>query len=149
MSDGLHNSVLALIRLYHRRLHPDQDNMTPATTSRELLGFRRMLTIEEDREADEAFDVAIQAALVDDPELMTGAVADLLHELADKVILAYGTAMRVGVDLDKVVYAVMRANMGKVANPDPTKKAIKPDGWMPADAEVLAIVEAANARCPA
>jgi predicted HAD superfamily Cof-like phosphohydrolase len=138
-----HDTVLRMVREYHEKLHPDQVDMTPATADADLIRFRRDLFTEEAAEALDEFTVAEWEAAEGMPVWKrTIAVARLMHELADAVIVAYGTAMRLGVDLDAVMHAVMLANMSKVANPP--GKATKPPGWVPADTAVLALVTVAN-----
>lgn len=72
----------------------------------------------------------------------------IAHELADVVIVAYGTAHSYGIPLDRVIEAVMEANFAKVG-PDGQKryradgKLLKPPGWRPAD---VAAVLAEHAR---
>jgi phosphoribosyl-ATP pyrophosphohydrolase len=44
----------------------------------------------------------------------SGRIADVAHELADVVYVAYGTALVYGVDLDEVIAEVHRANMSKL-----------------------------------
>ena len=43
-----------------------------------------------------------------------GSLADIAHELADVVYVAYGTALAYGIDLDPVIAEVHRANMTKL-----------------------------------
>jgi len=71
-------------------------------------------------------------------------LANLAQELADVVYVAYGTALTYGIDLDKVLAEVHRANMAKLG-PDgkPTVingRVVKPTGWQRPDvAGVLGI----------
>lgn len=122
--------VMRLIREYHEKYHPDQIDMTPLTATADLLEFRRMLFAEEAKESLDAWD--------------EGNISHLIHELADVVIVALGTAMRLNVDLDEVMAVVLEAGMQKIPNPDPSGKAIKPPGYVPADAAVRRIVEKAG-----
>jgi predicted HAD superfamily Cof-like phosphohydrolase len=68
-------------------------------------------------------------------------VAHLLHELADVVIVAYGTASFLGVDLEDVIREAMLAGMSKVPNPDPNGKALKPEDFVPADERIRWLVD--------
>jgi len=43
-----------------------------------------------------------------------GSLAEIAHELADVVYVAYGTALAYGIDLDAVLAEVHRANMTKL-----------------------------------
>jgi hypothetical protein len=96
-------------------------------------GFRLKLFVEESNEAIEAHGE--YATAVSHPSIseltLNRATAHLLQELADTVIVAYGTASRLGFDLEDVIFAVMRAAMRKTRNPDPAGKALKPAGWIP------------------
>jgi predicted HAD superfamily Cof-like phosphohydrolase len=88
------------------------------------LGLRRKLHDEEGRELLEALDLGDDAAIV--------------HELADVVYIAYGTAHTRGYPLDAVIAAVHRANMAKVGPGGSLRfradgKLLKPLGWKPAD----------------
>lgn len=134
------DNIASLIHDYHVRMHPDHLGGTPQTIAPELLAFRRRLHDEEVLEVAEAWDTAEEAG----PRSRSIAIGHLLHELADVVIVAYGTADYMGVDFDAVLRAVMRANMGKVPPTQPGGKATKPPGWEPADDVVLDIVCAAD-----
>ena len=66
-----------------------------------------------------------------------GDLAEIAHELADVVYVAYGTALAYGVDLDAVLAEVHRANMSKLG-PDGLPvivdgKVQKGAGFRPAD----------------
>lgn len=63
----------------------------------------------------------------------------ILHELADVVVVCYGTAHAFDLDLDAALDEVHRANMEKVKPPDGSEpirredgKILKPDGFRPA-----------------
>jgi predicted HAD superfamily Cof-like phosphohydrolase len=133
-------TITDLVHAYHVRMHPDHLGGTPQTITPELLAFRRRLHDEEVREVTEAWDTAEEAG----PLSRSIALAHLLHELADVVIVAYGTADYLGVDFDQVLRAVMRANMAKVPPTVPGGKATKPAGWVPAGDAVLDMVCAAD-----
>lgn len=75
-------------------------------------------------------------------ELALGNLVGVAHELADVLVVAYGTADLLGIDLDAVLAEVMRANLAK-AGPDGPRfrddgKLLKPDTFRPAD--VAAVV---------
>jgi predicted HAD superfamily Cof-like phosphohydrolase len=140
MSETETGTITEFVHAYHVRMHPDHLGGTPQTITPELLAFRRWLHDEEVREVAEAWNGAEDAGLLARP----ARIAHLLHELADVVIVAYGTADYLGVDFDQVLRAVMRANMAKVPPTVPGGKATKPAGWVPADAAVLDIVCAAD-----
>jgi predicted HAD superfamily Cof-like phosphohydrolase len=65
-------------------------------------------------------------------------IAEIAHELADVVYVAYGTALTYGIDLDSVIAEVHRANMSKLdADGRPQYredgKIFKGDRFRPAD----------------
>jgi NTP pyrophosphatase (non-canonical NTP hydrolase) len=106
-------SLHEVVTVYHQQMHPDHLGGTPATIPEELLSFRRMLHDEEVREVAEAWD---ELEEVDEDSVYFGdarehppveAIGQLLHELADVVIVAYGTAAYIGIDLRDVIDAVM------------------------------------------
>jgi predicted HAD superfamily Cof-like phosphohydrolase len=137
-----------MVRAYHEKFHPDHREATPLTITPELLSFRRRLHDEEVREVTEAWDAVEN--WIGTHRFRATDIAHLVHELADLVIVAYGTASFVGVDLDDVITVVMKANMSKSPNPDPAGKALKPSGFMPAAETIGAIVRALDAapeRC--
>lgn len=141
-----------MVRAYHEKFHPDHREATPLTVSPDRLLSRLALDLEEVREVQEEFRAAIYTSSTRDtfPDAAVAAVARLLHELADRTIIAYGTATFLGVDLDDVINIVMRANMGKERNPDAGGKAVKPDGFVSAIAGITALVSALDAtpeRC--
>lgn len=133
-----------LVRRYHERFHPDQHEATPLTIPPELLTFRRRLHDEEVLEVAEAWN-AVEARMGNISKHLADDMAHLLHELADLVIVAYGTATFLGVDLEDVVTLVMQANMRKIPNPDPIGKALKPPGFITAE---LAVREYVRVRTP-
>jgi predicted HAD superfamily Cof-like phosphohydrolase len=124
-----------LVRRYHERFHPDQHEATPLTIPPELLAFRRRLHDEEVLEVAEAWN-DVEARMGSISKRLANDFGHLLHELADLVIVAYGTASFLGVDLEDVVKIVMAANMRKIPNPDPTGKALKPPGFVSANLAV-------------
>jgi predicted HAD superfamily Cof-like phosphohydrolase len=128
-----------LVRPYHEKMHPEHLGYRPSTVPADLMKFRRRLDHEESAEVVEAWD-AYEA----NPGNHQAELAHLLHELADRTIVAYGTAQAVGVDLDDVIVAVMRANMRKVPPTVPGGKATKPAGWVPADEVIHELVRRAE-----
>lgn len=126
------------IHVYHDKMHADHLGFDVDTLPPELLAFRRRLHTEEVKEVDDAWD---------DVEMGPGAyerdeaLAHLLHELADVVIVAFGTADYLGINFDGVLRAVMRANMKKIPPKVPGGKATKPDGWIPADDVILELIK--------
>lgn len=76
--------------------------------------------------------------------------AAIAAELADVVIVAYGTAHSYGIPLDRAIEAVMGANFAKIG-PDGQKhyradgKLLKPPGWRPADVAAVLAEYAARA----
>lgn len=125
--------ICELTKLYHAKFHPDQKEATPQTLPLSLFAFRVRLQAEEDQESFEAHGEYLTAR--NHPEIselsLNRATAHLLQELADKCIVAFGTAAFLGFDLEEVIFAVMRAAMRKERNPDPNGKALKPAGWIP------------------
>jgi predicted HAD superfamily Cof-like phosphohydrolase len=90
----------------------------------ELAAFRARLLAEERLEATDA--------------LLSGSLADIAQELADLVYVAYGTAISLGIDLDKAIAEVHRANMSKLDDDGRPRyrgdgKVLKPAGWTPPD----------------
>lgn len=129
------------IRKYHEKMHPEHTGFTVDSLPGELLAFRRRLHDEEVREVVEAWDTLDLASYTTDRD---EALGQLLHELADVVIVAFGTADYLGVNFDDVLNAVMRANMRKVPPTTAGGKATKPAGWEPADAVIVEIIKAAR-----
>jgi predicted HAD superfamily Cof-like phosphohydrolase len=79
-------------------------------------------------------------------ELIRKDAALLLDAMADSIYVIVGTALEFGLPLDKCWDIVQRANMGKV---DSTTgkvrrredgKILKPDGWVPPDEQILALI---------
>lgn len=73
---------------------------TPGPVPADVADVRQRLL---DEEADEVA-TAVQG----------GDLAEIAHELADVVYVAYGTALAYGIDLDTVLREVHRANMSKL-----------------------------------
>ncbi len=62
----------------------------------------------------------------------------IASELADLMVVVYGTASVLGIELDDVFREIMRANMRKIGDDGRVRrredgKILKPDGWYPAD----------------
>jgi NTP pyrophosphatase (non-canonical NTP hydrolase) len=135
----LHETWRHLLSEYHATLHPEHLGYGPLTMPAEVMSFRKRLFAEEAREALDEFDQCHPMAGGPD----TGTVTHLVHELADTVFVAYGTAELLGIDLDAVLLAVAEANAQKRRNPDPDGKAIKPPDFVPATEAIRLIVEQA------
>ncbi|MER5205059.1 MazG nucleotide pyrophosphohydrolase domain-containing protein [Streptomyces sp. NPDC002825] len=88
-----------LVRAFHRAFGLDV-GAAPANVTPELARHRQVLLEEEVAELAEA--------------TQAGRLADIAHELADVVYVAYGTAAVHGIDLDAVLAEVHRANMSKL-----------------------------------
>lgn len=109
-------TVAEQVREFHEHFgYPVSDR--PEVPSDGLRELRRRLVAEEAREVDEALEA-------DD-------LAWVAHELADLVYVAYGTALTYGIDLDRVIAIVHRANMTKEVGV--TGKAFKGPQFVPAD----------------
>lgn len=105
------------VRHFHETFgYPISD--TPVVPNDGLKALRRTLIREE---ADE-LDSAVEA---DD-------LVGVAHELGDIVYVAYGTALTYGIDLDKVIDEIHRANMTKERRVT-TGKAVKGSKFVAAD----------------
>ena len=88
-----------LVRRFHEVFglhHPDRPTAVPP----DVAEHRQQLLAEEVAEVAEA--------------VRGGELAQIAHELADVVYVAYGTAVTYGIDLDAVLAEVHRANMSKL-----------------------------------
>jgi predicted HAD superfamily Cof-like phosphohydrolase len=115
---------------------PDRPQVPDAAT----VALRETLVDEEYAEVKAAF-ARLSAAIAqgDGDEAAVRAMADLVHELADLLYVAYGGILACGVDPDRVFAEVHRANMEKSSGPRRADgKQLKPDGWRPAD--VLGVI---------
>lgn len=144
------SKLRSLVRAYHRKMHPDHLGHGPLDIPADLWAFRRRLDHEEHREVVTAWDEldhltrdTRRRGARPDPELVLVKLAALLHELADRTIVAYGTSDCSGVDFDEVLETVMAANMNKEPPTVPGGKATKPPGWQSAELAVLDIVRQA------
>lgn len=100
----------------------------PAVPPAEVLELRRALISEECAEVMEVFERLRSEKAGDE------ALADLSHEIADLLYVAYGTLLACGVDPDGVFRELHRANMLKVSGPRREDgKQMKPPGFEPAD----------------
>ncbi|MFE0254346.1 hypothetical protein [Streptomyces sp. NPDC059010] len=88
-----------LVRAFHRAFGLGIGS-TPANVKPGLARHRQVLLEEEVAELAEATE--------------SGRLADIAHEPADVVYIAYGTAAVHGIDLDAVLAEVHRANMSKL-----------------------------------
>lgn len=93
-------SAAALVREFHETFGLSVFERTAAM--REL---RARLTREEAREAADA--------------ILSGDLEATAKELADQVVIAYGTALVLGIDLDAAVRAVHASNMSKMGDVGP------------------------------
>lgn len=134
------------IRRYHERMHPEHVGFSVDTLPTDLLAFRRRLHDEEVREVGAAWDEVEQSAPTENSvsEIGDELIGHLMHELADVVIVAFGTADYLGLDFDAILNAVMRANMRKVPPTEPGGKATKPAGWVPSDAVIVELIKASR-----
>lgn len=77
-------------------------------------------------------------------ELVVGDLLGIAKELADVVYSAYGTAIALGIDLDRVISSVHESNMTKMGPDGPherdpqTGKILKGPAFVPADLTWLA-----------
>ncbi|MEU5598756.1 MazG nucleotide pyrophosphohydrolase domain-containing protein [Streptomyces sp. NPDC020298] len=93
------SSPADLVREFHRAFGLDARTV-PTEVAPALAAHRGELLAEE---AAEVAEVSV-----------TGPLDRLVHELADVVYVAYGTALVHGVDLDQVIAEIHRANMSKL-----------------------------------
>lgn len=98
---------------------------TPTIPSTDHCLLRCTLLTEE---SEEACAELLSAAEGD------GNLARIAKELADVLIVTYGTALEFGIDLDAVMAEVHKSNMSKVGGPRRSDgKQLKPKGWEPPD----------------
>ncbi|GAA5072846.1 putative HAD superfamily Cof-like phosphohydrolase [Thermocatellispora tengchongensis] len=110
------DSIARSVREFHDKLGLGVAD-SPALLPPEQAELRRRLLHEEVRELDEAVE--------------SGDLVAIAHELADVVYVAYGTAVTYGIDLDRVLAEIHRANMTK--SPPSGGKARKGPGFVPPD----------------
>jgi predicted HAD superfamily Cof-like phosphohydrolase len=98
--NGGPGSPVALVAEFHRRAHlPIAASPTTALPS-DLTELRTRLVEEEVRELRDATEAGSLVAVAD--------------ALADIVYVAYGAALTYGIDLDRVIEEVHRANLSKL-----------------------------------
>ncbi|MER5493724.1 MazG nucleotide pyrophosphohydrolase domain-containing protein [Streptomyces sp. NPDC002454] len=100
-----------LVRAFHQACGLDARD-TPHEVPPALAAHRQDLLAEE---VDEVAEVAV-----------SGPLDRFAHELADVVYVAYGTALVHGIDLDRVIAEIHRANMSKIG-PDGVPR-VRADG---------------------
>lgn len=99
-----------------REFHEAFDVPMGDPTPRELAERRRTLHREEHAEVNDALH-ALAVDLLDEAERRKRLEA-LARELADEMVVAYGTAEVLGIDLDAAFDAVMDSNMSKMPGCD-------------------------------
>lgn len=74
---------------------------------------------------------------------------EVIDGLCDTIVVSYGTAESIGIDLEPFYDEVMRTNMAKKDGPiDANGKRLKPPGWTPPDIRgVLAKVMEQRKNC--
>lgn len=112
-------SLLDDVREFHEALDiPIEPHPTLATEERRRL--RWALISEESNEVFEALESADLVGIADG--------------LADLIYVAVGTAIELGIPLDRVWDEVHRSNMAKRGGPvREDGKRLKPEGWQPPD----------------
>lgn len=112
-------SLLADVRAFHEAMEiPVESSPTLATHDRRRL--RGDLIAEEAEETVCALD--------------SGDLVEIADGLADLIYVAVGTALELGIPLDRVWDEVHRSNMAKRGGPVRADgKQLKPEGWQPPD----------------
>ena len=129
------------VEAYHNKYHPDQPNLTPKSAEHDLVQFRYDIFREESLEANEEFMLLLDAfELGYSEDHKVEIVSALVHELGDTIFAAMGGMQRLGVDPGVVLKFIIEANMSKVRNYEPHGKAIKPEGFVPAQVKILEYV---------
>lgn len=108
-----------------------EEPTTPTIPDVDTIRLRYKLIREEFHEVETELDCAKDG---DDN------LANLAKELADLLVVTYGTARTFGIDIDAVMREVHRSNMSKLgADGKPVRredgKILKGDGYTPADVE--------------
>lgn len=130
--------------------------MEPGSPGRYVEQFHRALGLPVADAPQQPFPTRLAtdrlALLQEEVDELTRAVRDgdlpaAADALADVVYVAYGTALSLGVDLDRVLAAVHESNMAKRV-PGPPRlgahgKVVKPAGWKPPN--IVAITGARRA----
>jgi predicted HAD superfamily Cof-like phosphohydrolase len=89
------------------------------------------------------FEVNTDPWDVSEPDLV-----EVIDGLCDTIVVCYGTAESIGIDLEPFMDEVMRTNMAKVGGPvNEHGKRLKPPGWQPPNiAGILARLSLTDAR---
>ena len=103
----------------------------------ETIVLRKKLIKEERKEADEALDNLLESVEAGaSKEVLQDNMEHLAKELADLVYVTYGTAERLGIDLDAAFETVHASNMSKIGGEHrPDGKLLKPDDYIVPDME--------------
>lgn len=121
MADSPARSVQEWMRAVGQPVHSHPQDYVPADTA----ALRTRLMWEESAELAHA--------------IAHGNLAAIAHELADIVVVAYGTAATFGLDLDRAVDEVMQANRSKFVEGVPVLRAdgkvLKGPNYQPPDME--------------
>lgn len=111
-------------------------------------GLRAKLIMEEAAETCAALGFHVDYVLVDPvtDDYLVGQnvkqgdqdLIEAIDGLVDLIVVALGTAVEMGIDLDSFWEEVHRANMAKVGGPKREDgKQLKPEGWQPPDHRVV------------
>lgn len=122
-------NLLRDVREFHANFGVPIEKM-PTMGTKERRDLRRALILEEALEAAEALEM--------------GDLVGTADGLADLIYVAVGTALELGIPLDRVWDEVHRSNMRKVGGATREDgKILKPEGWQPPDiAGVLSMAAA-------
>lgn len=122
------NAEQAAVAAFHRKFgHPVADR--PTAIKPERIELRARLLAEEMDEIDAAL-----ADLFDGGDI---AVRHAAEELADIIIVAYGAACELGVDLGPVIAAKMASNMTKSMDKRADGKILKGPDYVAPDIEAV------------
>jgi NTP pyrophosphatase (non-canonical NTP hydrolase) len=113
-------TVQEMLLEFHRAFDCSVDDR-----SSRVVEIRETLIKEEYLEVENELD-DVWLAINDPDRDLNGAVTRLAKELADLVYVTYGTAVALGIDLDKAVELVHTSNMSKVG--DDGKPTYRADG---------------------
>ena len=134
-----------LVREFHRKV--TKQPCSPAEPKLRTPALRALLQLEEAIEKAFAL-VGPQRAQTFTQEMLSKvllnhtrknespepSVIGAIGETVDNLVISYGSAEDIGVDIGPFFEAVMEANMRKAGGPiDANGKAGKPPGWQPAD----------------
>lgn len=116
---------------FHRETEIDIGGQPPMIRRPEL---RSELILEETKEVVEALTGVKITGLAIDPEPGTQSLLGAIDGIVDLIVVAIGTAIEMGIDLDPFWDEVQRANMAKAGGPKRDDgKQLKPPGWVPPD----------------